>query len=186
MTKTKIIQIFILLTLSIQISSWKDIVRRLIGSNCVQIQRGEVPEYYHCLGCVMEEAIACVDDMRQNKSSNVFPGCDMNKIMGYYESSLCCPRVGMSTRGRLGLLYISSAYPETLRCIRQVGCENTNIYAELRDECQNVCPANVYGNPTFFHTSDPCFAEFNSASKITISAFVAVISVLLCFQLLWI
>jgi hypothetical protein len=41
--------------------------RKLAGSNCVIIERGKAPRYYKCIGCVIEEATACVDDLRSNK-----------------------------------------------------------------------------------------------------------------------
>jgi len=42
----------------------------------------------------MAEAIGCVDDMRKNKSGNVFPGCDMNSI---FESNGGFPDLKSST-----------------------------------------------------------------------------------------
>jgi hypothetical protein len=31
-------------------------LRKLIGANCVPIERGVVTPYYNCIGCVVEEA----------------------------------------------------------------------------------------------------------------------------------
>ncbi|KAJ1412311.1 hypothetical protein B484DRAFT_422886 [Ochromonadaceae sp. CCMP2298] len=46
------------------------VLRRLIGSNCIRIDRGYIPPYYDCKGCITEEAQGCVDDMRANYSYN--------------------------------------------------------------------------------------------------------------------
>jgi hypothetical protein len=43
------------------------------GSNCVFIERGEVPIYEQCYGCSMREAFACLQDMRNNITGNVAP-----------------------------------------------------------------------------------------------------------------
>jgi hypothetical protein len=51
-------------------------LRRLAGSNCVIIERGKAPRYYKCIGCVIEEAMSCVDDMRMNKVSSYHIGND--------------------------------------------------------------------------------------------------------------
>ena len=31
------------------------------------IERGTVTKYYMCVGCEVEEAMGCIDDMRNNK-----------------------------------------------------------------------------------------------------------------------
>lgn len=46
-------------------------MRRLVGSNCVQVELGKVSRYYTCVGCIVEEAMGCIDDMRQNKSGKL-------------------------------------------------------------------------------------------------------------------
>jgi hypothetical protein len=38
------------------------------GVNCVLIERGTVPPYYDCVGCVIDRAMNCLDDLRLNKS----------------------------------------------------------------------------------------------------------------------
>ena len=48
-------------------------LRRLVGSNCVQIEYGVVSRYYTCVGCVIEQAMGCVDDLRTNKSGQSLP-----------------------------------------------------------------------------------------------------------------
>lgn len=74
-----------------------DMLRRLTGYNCVQIVDGKVPPYYTCLGCVIEEAMGCIDDMRQNVSGNVGTGCNMAVLTESYNSA-CCPVFQSSLR----------------------------------------------------------------------------------------
>jgi hypothetical protein len=137
-----------------------DLMRRLTGYNCVRIEDGKVPPYYTCLGCVIEEAIGCVDDMRQNMSGNVGTGCDMGVISESYNGN-CCPKFGINPlTNRLDLLYVGSAYPDTLRCINSVGCASSVIYSQLLAECTAVCPKDVdqTGKPA-------CMANFNAAPR---------------------
>lgn len=62
------------------------------GTNCVVIERGTVPRYYTCTGCVSDRAFACLDDMRQNKSGNVPTDCGFHAASERYLPS-CCPRL---------------------------------------------------------------------------------------------
>lgn len=62
------------------------------GTNCILIERGSVPRYYDCNGCVIDEAQACIDDLRANKSLNVHPDCAMKSASVRYLGQ-CCPRV---------------------------------------------------------------------------------------------
>jgi len=63
-----------------EVNSMSERMRRLIGSNCITIERGNVPVYYDCEGCIVEEANYCVDDLRQNITGNIHPSCKMNSI----------------------------------------------------------------------------------------------------------
>lgn len=118
--------------------------RRLAGSNCLEIERGTVTKYYMCVGCVVENAMGCIDDMRRNKSSNVIAGCkfhyameaDMTHSMEQEQALKCCPKLN-SVDGMLK--YKGSAYPEALRCIADAGCEESVIYTQLLDECHGLC-----------------------------------------------
>lgn len=67
--------------------------RQLVGSNCILIERGTVPPYYDCVGCVIEEAQGCLDDMRYNLSGNVDKDCQLNSAMEFYDSDNCCPNI---------------------------------------------------------------------------------------------
>jgi hypothetical protein len=55
-------------------------LRKLISSNCYIIERGTMPPYQKCEGCKIEDAIACITDMRTNASGNVAGNCEMNMI----------------------------------------------------------------------------------------------------------
>ena len=119
-------------------------LRKLIGSNCVKIERGTVTPYYMCVGCKVEEAMGCIEDMRNNKSGNVRPTCRFNHVMeGNMENKMeqrqqiaCCPIVN-----GLGLLdeFEGSAYPEAFRCLVNVGCDESTMYAQLQEECHGLC-----------------------------------------------
>ncbi len=144
-------------------------VRSLMSSNCLTIERGTVSKYYECIGCRVELAQACIDDMRHNKSLSVPSTCHMSMMTKAYETEECCPRFikgfvkkkGVYVReGKLNMDYIGSAYPETLRCLVTVGCESSVVYSQLLEECMAVCPG-----------SDPrtggslCFSQFNSSPR---------------------
>lgn len=163
--------------------SWDEFLRRLYGSKCIVIERGKVSEYTLCAGCIVEEATACVEDMRQNKSGNVWHGCDILKLMENYATNdgLCCPQLRPDHKGRPDLYYPTSAYPEALRCLQSIGCGDFIIYQQLKTECLNVCPPSKYkdqqGGPA-------CFADFNSASKLPFGRlflFVVFVAVVLCW-----
>ncbi len=55
--------------------------RRLFGSNCIRIETGNIPVYYDCLGCIIEEANACVDDLRYNLTGVIHDSCAMDSII---------------------------------------------------------------------------------------------------------
>jgi hypothetical protein len=85
------------------------------------VGNGIVPPYFRCSGCVIEQAMACVDDVRKNSSGNVFKSCN---IAAYTEKpdTSCCP-VYKSKR----VDYKTSAYPKTLACIASVGCRLSQV-----------------------------------------------------------
>ena len=121
-----------------------DGLRKLAGSNCVRIERGSVTPYYMCVGCKVEEAMGCIEDMRQNKSGNVRGDCKFNHVMeGNMDHAMeqrqqiaCCPIVNS-----LGILakFQGSAYPEAFRCLDNVGCMESTMYAQLAEECHGLC-----------------------------------------------
>lgn len=142
-------------------------LRKLIGSNCLLIERGDYPPFYECIGCVIEEAQACVDDMRYNKSFNVPSNCAMYATSQEYNSAHCCPVIKATVKGGVDLLYVGAAYPMALSCIERVGCKSSTIYAQLLNECLTVCPFTDVRNQ-----KSVCYAAFNGAIKVQPVVFV--------------
>lgn len=139
--------------------SIKGSIRRLMGSNCLVIERGVVTKYFECIGCREELAVACIEDMRLNKSQNVPWDCTMNSLVLPQQTSQCCPSFDYDASGTLNLNYMGSAYPEALRCLENVGCSSSLIYSDLVLECNGVC------NSTDPRTgSSVCFSAFNSSN----------------------
>jgi len=150
-----------------QLFNYSRVTRNLIGSNCVLVERGIVTPYYKCVGCVMEEAFGCLDDMRQNLSYTVHPGCKMasihEEINGIALDTSCCPVISpIPPSTSLNLHYLGSSYPEALRCIAKKGCGASAIYDQLLLECQTIC-SSVQPDPR--NQKDICLAKFNSANK---------------------
>ena len=67
-------------------------LRRLVGSNCVLIERGTISPYYECIGCDIRTAMGCLTDLRSNKSRNVDPQCTLRILDGGSLNAACCPR----------------------------------------------------------------------------------------------
>ena len=145
-------------------------------------------KYYECIGCPIEAAQACVDDMRHNKSGNIALGCHIGALTMSYESTACCPmflndwkktRKNMARTGRLNMIYPGSQYPETLKCLETVGCTASVLYSQLLQECQAVCPfidprgkvnkiVNSEGKEEL--TNDVCFAQVNSSNHLSLQS----------------
>ena len=147
------------------------LLRRLIGSNCILIQRGDVPPYYDCMGCVIEKAAACLDDMRHNRSYNVASNCAMNSVHEQYPHE-CCPDIAINDQGGVNLRYVGSAYPETLRCIAAMGCGSSIIYTQLETECLKACPFKDIRSG-----GSVCYANFNSANSVRYSTIWTIASI---------
>jgi hypothetical protein len=155
-------QLSILIYVSFSVRVRGNFLRNLVGSNCVLIETGKSARYYSCLGCIIENAINCVDLMRSNASGDVYSECDLSKLT-LTQSSSCCPRFSYNEEGKKSnLLFVGSAYPAALRCIQEAGCQHSEIYSHLLHECESSCPASQFkdqfGEPV-------CFANFNSALK---------------------
>jgi hypothetical protein len=91
------------------------------------------------VGCIDEEAQACIDDMRRNTSYNMNSDCNMDNIL--YEitaNDACCPSFG--TNGRLQ--YLGSNYPVAFQCLTDVGCQDSTWYRQLQLECEFICPTS--------------------------------------------
>lgn len=155
-------------------------LRRLIGSNCILIERGEVPPYYDCVGCIIEQAQGCLSDMRANKSENVGASCAMYSASEVYDGTDCCPRFTTFIKTGLDLMYVGSAYPEALRCIEKAGCKSSVIYTQLMEECTSVCP---YSDPRDSSLS-VCLSDFNGASSLRISIIFTVLCSIIALLLM--
>jgi len=154
-------------TTQLAATGWTGFLRRsLVGSNCVLIERGTVTRYYTCIGCDVELAVQCVTDMRTNASFNVAPNCAIDKTNAVYDPT-CCPYIVKDRGGNKNLAYTGAAYPMTLDCIAKVGCSASAIFAQLVEECLNVCPLDVENgiNVDQSGTKSICYAKFNTATR---------------------
>lgn len=142
--------------------------RKMIGSNCIVIERAVVTRYYKCEGCIIEEALGCLSDLRQNVSGNVPSGCNITFI-GHLPGVTCCPQFGPDKTGKVNLIASTSGYPEALRCIQNVGCSSSEVYSSLLEECQYTCPLEYTSDKTMANITvsdqngnDACLANFNA------------------------
>ena len=134
------------------------------GSNCIVIERGIVPRYTECIGCVNEVALSCLNDMRTNISSNVGIGCNFNYALSESYNQACCPQFAYElATGATNLIQVGSAYPETLRCLAKSGCQDSRFYTQLLQECESTCPSSKFVDQ---FGGSVCLANFNSASKL--------------------
>ena len=108
----------------------------------------------------MEEAMNCVDDLRQNKSGNIPVNCEMNSLRMETQTQ-CCPRLITDQWLITDLEFIGAGYPMALDCMASVGCANELIYSQLLDECHALC-SDVDTRPASFG-NNLCTAMFNSA-----------------------
>jgi hypothetical protein len=146
-----------------------------------------MPPYYKCKGCQIEEAAACIDDLRHNKSANVAYGCDMNKLMSNTETQ-CCPRLFYDElRRRDDLSVYTAAFPMTLSCMEAVGCKDELIYHEILNECKALCDDHFLDERPGYEGNTLCNAHFNAADRTRLSIAVLVVSTLLAFavNILW-
>ena len=151
-----------------------------IGSNCVTISVGSVSPYDLCMGCDIDAAMNCINDMRTNVSGTVPGSCMMN---GFSETdnTKCCP-----TYIQLGTQYTpvltTSAYPQGLDCLRAVGCSDSPLYTEIYEECYNIClPFYNYtktDSNQLQETFSRCTGLFNAAPSSNLnSLFVLIITI---------
>lgn len=156
-------------------------LRKLVGSNCVQIERGIITPYYECVGCVVERATECLTDLRLNKSGNVRFGCPMSSAFMKFPGEICCPTFEPLLND---LEYMGAGYPMALKCMRDAGCETSLIYSQLLTECEKMCPGL---DPR--SSSTACLADFNGATSIlsvrTATTVVASIVLGVLLPMLW-
>lgn len=119
------------------------------GSNCMTVGGGYSPPYSLCEGCMVQEAIDCVDDMRHNRSLNVPAGCDLQGLMVEPQPE-CCTKFFSKDDG-VNIDPETSAYNDALRCLEMVSCKCVepeeeecdadtpgsmlDIYKNLEEEC---------------------------------------------------
>lgn len=84
-----------------------------------------LPPFFRCNGCIIDLAVACVNDFKANSSGSIPRKCDPNRMTGAPNTE-CCPRYDVS-RKRPVIDYKTSAYPQTLECIKSVGCELSQV-----------------------------------------------------------
>jgi hypothetical protein len=101
------------------------IILPTLGSNCIMVGNGIVPPFFKCTGCVLEQAMGCVDDLRRNLSGSVPYDCLLDVVAEKY-SDACCPSYTFLRKQTL-LEYSTSAFPQTLACIEAVGCMMSQV-----------------------------------------------------------
>mmetsp|Transcript_5162 Transcript_5162/g.7904 ORF Transcript_5162/g.7904 Transcript_5162/m.7904 type:complete len:185 (-) Transcript_5162:69-623(-) len=150
-------------------STWETWRRYLIGSNCIIIESGKIPPYEQCLGCEIREAMGCLDDMRRNLSGTVPTGCTISAISEEYDTS-CCPRY-VAKKRKFDIIYETSAYPVGLACLRKTGCEHTEIYNQLLNECRAVCQHDTTNDDIDF----TCTAIASPATRVEINSILLLV-----------
>ena len=124
-------------------NTWYNLRRNLISSNCIMIERGLMPPYQKCFGgCIVEDAVACIQDMRTNASGNVDPSCQLNVINEVPDKDCCPRRIGPNPLNNIMIGRLHSAYPEALECLNRVGCGGSQEYQNIEAECLKACPAD--------------------------------------------
>jgi len=160
--------------------------RKMIGSNCIVIERATVTKYYKCEGCIIERALGCLSDLRQNISGNVPRGCNISYI-GRLTQPKCCPTIGKDASGKINLIAKTAGYPDTLRCIQSVGCGDTDVYTSLLEECQYTCPLTLDNEDPSLGTiafadaggGDICLATFSASNRYSLSYILTIIIILI-------
>jgi len=122
-------------------------------------------------GCVIEEATGCIEDLRHNKSGNVYPSCKIAALRTSYDTSSCCPKFGpqIDSGGkevkpfRLDLAILGSSFPAAFKCLERAGCSSSLIYQQLDTECNRACGSISDPRPSM--KKPICHAEFNSAIR---------------------
>lgn len=142
------------------------------------IERGTYPPFYECIGCVIERAVACVDDMRFNKSGNVHHNCKMQSTFEKYNAD-CCPVIGPTPFYSQDLQYIGAAYPMAISCVESVGCGGSTIYKQLVKECRASCT-----DPDPRSGNSRCFSAFNSAFTVPSGLQFAAVAIIVCSLLI--
>ena len=111
----------------------------LIATNCILSGGGSVKPYASCIGCIQEDAQQCVTDMRFNASGTVPDGCDFYSLTAGGKPG-CCADFFYQSRPET-IFMETSAYPSAFTCLEDIGCQDSEIYKNLKREClANSCP----------------------------------------------
>ena len=132
-----------------------------LGSNCIEVGGGYSPKYSLCNGCVVQNALNCISDMRHNASKNVPGGCDLTSLMVEPQPK-CCAKFDESNPGKNQFLNKgttivpeTAAYNDALLCLQRSNCmcvdgicidESSDGYNA--EECPNppCCPKKCPSN----------------------------------------
>ena len=96
------------------------------GPNCIQSGGGYAPPYAVCDGCMVANALQCIDDMRHNVSGNVATSCNMNDMLMDIQPG-CCTKFSRDTtidpdNPGARIIPKTSAYNDALLCLHNNGC----------------------------------------------------------------
>ena len=95
------------------------------GPNCIQSGGGYAPPYQVCDGCMIKNALQCVEDMRFNVSGNVPSGCKMGDMLADIQPS-CCAKFSrdetIDPNPGARIIPKTSAYNDALLCLHNAGC----------------------------------------------------------------
>ncbi len=89
------------------------------------VGNGQIPPYFRCNGCIIEQAMNCVNDLRKNASGSLQAGCKIASI-SETKNTACCP---VYDEVSLKVDYKTSGYPQALACIDSVGCTLSQVFS---------------------------------------------------------
>jgi len=141
---------FVLGQVPVEITPEGYIKEMLLATNCILSGGGSIKPYASCIGCMQEDAQQCVTEMRFNTSGTVPDGCDFYSLTDNGKPE-CCADFFYQSRPETIFLE-TSAYPTAFTCLEDIGCQDSEIYKELKQEClANRC-TNKY---SCYHLMSP-------------------------------
>ena len=114
----------------------------LVATNCILSGGGSIKPYASCIGCMQEDAQQCVTEMRFNASGTVPRDCDFYSLTDGGKPD-CCADFFYQTRPE-SIFMDTSAYPSAFTCLEDIGCQDSEIYKELKQECLANSCSNKY------------------------------------------
>lgn len=97
----------------------------MLGSNCIMVGNGILPPFFKCNGCIIDLAVACVNDFKANSTGSVPHDCKLHTV-NELPNVECCP-VYDTSRKRPIIEMKTSAYPQAFQCISSVGCSLSQV-----------------------------------------------------------